>query len=232
MFTSLRPSERLIAAVIENNYDDALQALQDGADVNVQRTKNTPILFALSKKHFEIANLLVEHNANLNVDNGYGWLPIHEICQQGNQEWLSKVMDDPMLYLDRKDRSGETPLVIALANGHDDIAAALVKARCDVNSQTDSGVTPFMLAVERQKIELVELMLEKKGDVNLVDGSGRSALDRAENWAEGKKLLSGLKAEKTVVQENQEDEVVEIKEEENTLSSDGIRGIQKRRRPS
>ena len=232
MFSSLRPSERLIAAVIENNYDDALQALQDGADVNVQRTKNTPILFALSKKHFEIANLLVEHNANLNVDNGYGWLPIHEICQQGNQEWLSKVMDDPMLYLDRKDRSGETPLVVALANGHDDIATALVQARCDVNSQTDSGVTPLMLAVERQKTQLVEVMWEKRGDVNLVDGAGRSALDRAENWAEGKKLLSGLKAEKTVVQDNQEAEVVEIKEEENTLSSDGIRGIQKRRRPS
>lgn len=232
MFDSLRPSERLIKAVIDNNYDDALQALNDGADVNIQRTKNTPLLFALSKQHFDIANLLVDRGADVNRDNGFGWLPLHEVAQQGNQEWVGKITSDPFAYRDRPERSGETPMLVALNNGHNDVALHLVEIGCDVNAQTDSGVSPFMLAVERQKSNLVEAMLQRKGDVNLADKAGRTALDRAENWPEGLKLLSGLKVEKSIAVNVEDSTAPEVKAEENTISGDGIRSIQKRRRPS
>lgn len=233
MLNSLRPSERLLAAVTSNDAEALREAIQDGADVNFRRTKNTPLLLALDRGNKECAQILIDNGADVNLDNGYGWLPIHEIARHGWLDWVERFVSNPMCLTDRRDRDEATPLLIALVNGHEKVASVLVGNGSNVNAQNEQGVSPLMLAIERESLFLVEQMMAKRGDASLQDSSGRSGLDRAENWAAGRALLGSAAPEASApTAETSQNEEAEVQEEVAEKSSTGVSGIQKRRRPS
>lgn len=235
MLNTLRPSERLLSAVTNNKPEELLEAIADGADVNFRRTKNTPILLALDRGNKEVAQILIDNGADVNLDNGFGWLPIHEVCRHGWEDWVVNLIKNPMSLTDRSDRDGATPLLIAIMNGHEKIASHLVANGSDVNFQNENGVSPFMLAIERQSATLVSQMIARRGDATLKDGAGRSGLDRTENWEEGRKLLSAVKVEASAQASEVTDDADTPKEEAPASTIDaatGVASIQKRRRPS
>lgn len=224
MFSTIRPSERMLQAVTQNDTAELIAALDDGADVNFRRTKNTPILLALSNGHKECAQILLDRGADVNIDNGHGWLPIHEVCRIGWEDWAEKIISNPMNMTDRRDRGDSTPLLVAVENGHERIAMMLIEQDCNVNAQNAQGVSPLMLAIERQSRDLVREMMARRGDPSLKDGSDRSGLDRAENWSDGKALLgAAVSAAETRVEQVEPEAAVQ--------QEAGVSGIQKRRRP-
>lgn len=225
MFSTLRPSERMLQALTQNDSEALIAALDDGADVNFRRTKNTPILLALSNGHKECAQILLDRGADVNIDNGHGWLPIHEVCRIGWEDWAEKIISNPMNMTDRRDRGDSTPLLVAVENGHERIAMMLIEQDCNVNAQNAQGVSPLMLAIERQSQELVGAMMARRGNPSLKDASGRSGVDRAENWAAGKALLGPASPTPSAPAEQVETEVAVQQET-------GVSGIQKRRRPA
>lgn len=234
MLNTLRPSERLLSAVTSNKPEELLEAIADGADVNFRRTKNTPILLALDRGNKEVAQILVDNGADVNLDNGFGWLPIHEVCRHGWEDWVVNLIKNPMSLTDRSDRDGATPLLIAILNGHEKIASHLVANGSDVNFQNENGVSPFMMAIERQSASLVSQMIGRRGDATLKDSAGRSGLDRAENWDEGRALLAGVKAEVSTSQSEASEDAPAAKDEAPVSTIDattGVASIQKRRRP-
>jgi hypothetical protein len=233
MLNSLRPSERLLAAVTSNDEAGLLEAIADGADVNFRRTKNTPILLALDRGNKECAKILMEHGADINLDNGFGWLPVHEICRHGWEDWIETLLKNPMASTDRRDREGASPLLIALINGHEGVASRLVANGSNVNAQNEQGVSPLMLAIERQSPGLVQQMMERRGDASLADSTGRSGFDRAENWPEGQVILGAPSAKAAVSTATSSAESVPAESAPETQEAEtGVSGIQKRRRPS
>ena len=224
MFGTLRPSEKMLQAVTQNDPDALVAALDEGADINFRRTKNTPIMLAIANGNKECAQILLDRGADVNIDNGHGWLPIHEICRIGWEDWAEKIVSNPMNMTDRRDRNESTPLLVAVENGHERIAMLLIEQDCNVNAQNAQGVSPLMLAIERQSETLVREMMDRRGDPSLKDGSGRSGLDRAENWVAGKALLGGAALSSASAP-------VEAPVEDAVHQEAGVSGIQKRRRP-
>lgn len=214
----------MLSALTQNQPEELLAALNDGADPNFQRTKNTPLILAMANGNRECAQILLDHGADLNMPNGFGWMPIHEACQQGWEDWVEKTLSNSMNISDRRDRQEATPLLIAVQHGHESIAYRLVASESNVNAQNEQGVSPLMLAIERQSASLVKHMMENKGDPSLKDGTGRSGFDRAENWPEGLSLLGSGPAAAVAApaQESVDEQAQEA----------GVSGIQKRRRPS
>ena len=59
-------------------------------------------------------------------------------------------------------RSGETPLLLAAAKGHDDIVAALIAAGADKEATMPTGDTPLMTAAFNGHKDVVRVLLDAK----------------------------------------------------------------------
>ncbi len=79
-------------------------------------------------------------------------------------------------WIDSKDAIGQTPLLLAVSNGHTDVAKALIDAGADINAVAANSDTPWLLAGARGRAEILTHMLPKKPNLGLRNRYGGSAL--------------------------------------------------------
>lgn len=110
-------------------------------------TGQTPLHFAISKKHFVIANLLVvEYHASCRIKDKKGQYPLHRAAAIGSREACELLIKTGKSPLNAKDVYGFTPLHHAMAEGHVDIAVFLVEQGADPEIQDANGLTPSQVA--------------------------------------------------------------------------------------
>jgi ankyrin repeat protein len=78
-----------------------------------------------------------------------------------------------------KDAAGETPLHIAVLNGHKIVAELLLTYGANVGAKDNYGLTPLHAAAAGGCKEAVELLLTWKADVNAKDNDGDTPLHAA-----------------------------------------------------
>ena len=71
---------------------------------------------------------------------------------------------------------GNTPLHLALRNGHTEAAMAMIDKGADVNAGDKNGDTPFHLALKEGHTETAMAMIDKGADVNASDNDGNTPL--------------------------------------------------------
>ena len=114
---------------------------------------------------------------------------ILEACKEGDirrvEDMIKKGVD-----LDSKLPNGNTCLMIALLNGHENIAELLVRNGANVDIKNDDGVSPIFLCIEQKnwripdesgyslKIDdLLKLLIQKTNDINFQEKkTGRTVL--------------------------------------------------------
>jgi ankyrin repeat protein len=77
---------------------------------------------------------------------------------------------------------GYTPLMLAIYQGHTDIATFLISSNADVNIKSDDRWTALMFAAFSGNIKLVDLLIQSKAEVNAKDGVIGRALIGAAFW--------------------------------------------------
>ena len=65
-----------------------------------------------------------------------------------------------------KGKNGETPLLIAVQNGHTDVCTLLIKTNANVNEKRGDGVTPLLMAVQNGLSDVCTMLLGKNSNVN------------------------------------------------------------------
>jgi ankyrin repeat protein len=88
---------------------------------------STPLHFAAYNGRLAVVELLLAHNADVNVANNYGVLPLHDAANQGHKEIVALLLAHKSL-VDVKDKRGKTPLQYAVERGYRDVADLLRKA--------------------------------------------------------------------------------------------------------
>ncbi|MEZ0226739.1 MAG: ankyrin repeat domain-containing protein [Alphaproteobacteria bacterium] len=86
--------------------------------------------------------------------------------------------------------AGELPLHIALREGYDDIAMAMIEAGAKPDSRDDSGNTPLMCAAVYGRTALAEALIGRGVKLEETNSSGYTALIWAGYW--GKKDVADL----------------------------------------
>jgi ankyrin repeat protein len=127
----------------------------------------TPLVAALARNHFQIAQLLYEHGADVDVLGNHMRTPLFSASRKGYCEivqWLLSHGADANACED----SGDSALEWAAWNGHVDAARILLKHNADPQAQNRSGSTPFHEASRSvySTANVLQLLLGHGVDVN------------------------------------------------------------------
>jgi len=102
----------------------------------------SPLGAALGMGHFEMAQLLYQHGADLDVLGCGKWTLLHAMSLKGQVEiaqWLLLRDVDPNIW----NCVGVTPLHLAASNGRLEVARLLIEHGADVGAEDNKRWTPF-----------------------------------------------------------------------------------------
>lgn len=171
------------------SYDDFLSALHfdrpqivekllaRGFDPNTPNEKGVPgLLVALQSESPKSALVLAKHpQTRVNAPDSLGETPLM-LAAINNHLELAKVLIERGADVNKP---GWTPLHYAATRGHRDMMRLLLDNEAYIDSESDNGTTPLMMAAYYASPLAVKLLLEEGADPVLVNSANASALDMA-----------------------------------------------------
>lgn len=106
------------------------------------------------------------------------WTPLHYAAFGKSPEMVSYLVRK-RLFVNARDKNGQTPLHLAAGTGRYVAAKALIANGAAVDSKDDNGETPLIMAASRDQPALVALLIESGATVNAMDNNRHTALHAA-----------------------------------------------------
>jgi ankyrin repeat protein len=171
------------------SYDDFITALTfdkpeviekllaRGFDPNTPNENGVPgLLVALQSESPKCAMVLAKHpNTQVNVRNALDETPLM-LAAINNQIDLAKILIERGADINRP---GWSPLHYAATRGHREMMRLLLDHDAYIDSESENGTTPLMMAAYSAPPLAVKLLLEEGADPTLVNHGQASALDFA-----------------------------------------------------
>ncbi|XP_028395456.1 uncharacterized protein LOC114519511 [Dendronephthya gigantea] len=154
-------------AVTNGTLEMVKYLVEHGADVNGKDTYGWTALYcAVTKGTVEMVKYLVEHGADVNGKNTDEWTMLQAAGSKGTLEMVKYLVEHGADVNDR-DKKGRTVLHAAVNAGVLEIVKYLVEKGADITLKSEISVhtlcTDIMkIAVEKNSVALVNLLLEKK----------------------------------------------------------------------
>ncbi|CAB0038616.1 unnamed protein product [Trichogramma brassicae] len=147
-----------------------LNKLQQNPNHIVPKTGDSPLHLAVENGHKEVAKLLLRNGANPNWANKDGLLPLHILCttKYPNSElmeiFLNKLQQNPNHIVPK---TGDSPLHLALENGHKEMAELLLRNGANPNLANGYGLTPLhILNMRHNTSDLVKMFFDVNDELN------------------------------------------------------------------
>ncbi len=158
----------LMTASRTGNPDAVKVLLDHGAAVDAKENWHgeTALMWAAAESHPEVVRLLIEHGATVNIRSTHNlwarqttseprekWLPVGDLsplmfaARQGCLE-CAKILLEAKAHINAVDPDGISSTLLAIINGHYDVAAYLVDQGADVNLADRTGRTALYSAVD------------------------------------------------------------------------------------
>ena len=140
----------------DNDYTVLLQASRSsssqfietlidlGADVNgkTEKRKETPLKLAAVWNNYMAVCLLVRHGAYVDVQDSYGFTPLHISARKGREN-LVKLLLANKVDVNIQDNAGCTPVHSCVRERNENLCRLLLDHNADVNIQDKDGCTPL-----------------------------------------------------------------------------------------
>ena len=136
----------------------------------------SPLVAALAMEHFEVAELLYQHGAHIDVQGRDKCTPLYGASYAGYLkivQWLLRHGADPNI---PDESDGRAALHEAAIFDHLEIAQALLQHNADLNIQDHDGQTPLHWASYNGSTDVVRLLLGQGVDVNARSQDGSTPL--------------------------------------------------------
>jgi ankyrin repeat protein len=139
----------------------------------------------------EVSLLLIEAGANVNARSDLGQSVLHGVAEKGQLEVLRALVKSKAKLNVRT--NGDTPLLAAILNSHEECAIELIRAGADSSLTGMSRRNALMNASFLGQTEVVRALLEAGANANAKDKSGKTALMLA-NEKEHREIVELLRA--------------------------------------
>jgi len=144
--------QRLCDACRKGDFEAAKKALEDGANASVQFRlalgEITPIFLCASKGYKDIAELLIEHNADIHRKMDFdGTICLHHAASNDQPEMCEFLMIAGC-DKDTTDKLGRTPLMDAAEIGSEKVIKVLVDRNADVNLEDREHHTALSYCID------------------------------------------------------------------------------------
>ena len=136
--------DALRAAPLKPNLKDALG--------------RTPLLIAAEKGYADVAMLLINNGAMVNVADANGNTPLIFIILKTGDVALTRLLLEKGAAVNAQNRTGETALMYAAWRGYADIVQLLLAHHADASLKNLQGDTAAMLAVSKGHQAIVEIL--------------------------------------------------------------------------
>jgi ankyrin repeat protein len=143
----------------------------------------SPLVAAIYQNHLQVAELLLEHGADIHIRDEDGWLLLHSISVLGRVDCVRWLLNHG-IDANAQEDLGWTPLHLAIWNQHLEIVQILLKHNADIRAQNDRGEVALHLAAgpdeilykHRDQINILQLLLDHGADINARDNEGLTPL--------------------------------------------------------
>ena len=124
---------------------------------------STPLMITCSNGHMNVATYLVKHGANIHLQDEDGDTCLHLAAEKGHVEVVSKLLalgekENPD-YVNARNNSGTSPLMLTCSNGHMNVATYLVEHGANIHLQDEDGDTCLNYAAQMGHVEVVSKLL-------------------------------------------------------------------------
>jgi len=148
----LEHDQRLCDACRVGDYNAAKKALEDGANPSVQFRlalgEITPIFLCASKGYKNIAELLIEHHADINRKMDFdGTICLHHAASNDQSE-MCEFLISKGCSVNQRDKLGRTPLMDAAEIGSIKVIDILVQNNADVNAEDREHHTALSYCID------------------------------------------------------------------------------------
>ncbi|MCL2007872.1 MAG: ankyrin repeat domain-containing protein [Treponema sp.] len=178
--------------------------LERNADVNIKNASGaTPLHEAARSGNVRYMETLLNNGADIHAQDANGNSVLHIAIPAEHH------LDAVNLFLSRgvnpniRDIHGSSPLhTVIMLNRHESVVESLLKSGADVTIRDIDGKTPLYIAVEREHIKYLPLLLAYGSDIFAADNNGISPFERAlrENTA----LVNPMITSETVFQNDRD----------------------------
>ncbi len=168
---------RLYNAVMDNNRSRTNRYLSRGDNPNGDgNPQYIPLIGAAEVNHYRIAVILVENNANVNIQNHIGFTPLMEATIQRNRRIMNFLINNGA-DLELQANNGATALIVAVNANNTREARMLLENGAEPNTTDMNGVTPLMRAMHiGDNIELVNLLVEHEAHMDERNPEGKPVI--------------------------------------------------------
>jgi len=136
-----------------------------------------------------IAHCLVKAGAEVNTQDSCDVTPLHRAAEQGFDQLLQTLLH-LRASLESKNKSGKTPLFVAVVNKHLTCAKVLLDAKAIPNTKRWNGEPLLHVATKKSfGAKFVTLLLNHRADVSSVNSNGDTALHVVKYSNSAKELL-------------------------------------------
>ena len=156
-------------------------------DGNGKSKTLTPLMTAIEHGRVMIAKLLLDRGASTSLKDDVGRSPLRAASERGQAEivklllakgaWIeSPSPNTEAKHSKEKDFRAYTPLHGAAANGHEEIAHALLEAGSAIDACDSHGATALKHACQRGQTGVARLLLHEGASVSAADDAGFNSL--------------------------------------------------------
>jgi Zn-dependent protease with chaperone function len=156
--SNLGSTSPLIDAVIGGDSKKVNNLLQTGEYIDAQDSEGwTSLHWAVQASDIETSKVLIDAEANPNIEDYYGAVPLMTAAGNGNIEIVQLLLATDA-DIDHQDYDGWTPLMYAVSNDQIDAVRALLEAGANIETKDNQDSTALMLAIQRGNQEITALL--------------------------------------------------------------------------
>jgi len=119
--------------------------------------EDTILIEACLWNSIPVAQLMINSNANVNLNIQGGYTPSMVAAVQGHSEIL-RLLIRAGADLDVQHESGLTALMLAAGLGHNEVTQILIKAGSDINAKNNDGYTALDIAEQKGYRNIIKLL--------------------------------------------------------------------------